>query len=104
VRIKMEYEAKAEIKVNNTTAFFSTMRCIRCPECGEEILMVPTLAKMIEAIENHINTHRKQEFGETSAATLKPPNIRTDLTEQVLEQASKMFGVSQKSSLWLQQE
>jgi hypothetical protein len=91
----MEYEAKTEEKVDNANIFFSKMRCIRCPECGEEILMVPTLEKMIEAIENHISTHRKQQSSETNEATLKPADIRTDLSEQVLEQASKMIAFYQ---------
>lgn len=99
----MEYEAKTEGKVNDTSIFFSKMKCIRCPECGEEILLVPTLGKMIEAIENHIGTHRKQRPSRTEI-TLEPTNIRTDLTEQVLEQASKLNGVSLKPPPWLQQQ
>lgn len=102
MRINMEYKAKTEGEVN--TVLFSKMRCIRCPECGEQILMVPTLGKMIEAIDNHISTHRKQQNGGISEATLEPTNIRTDLTEQVLEQASKTIAGSQKSPLWFQQQ
>ena len=30
-----------------------------CPECGEEILLIPTLRVMGEAIENHIQKHRE---------------------------------------------
>ena len=77
------------------------MKCIRCPECGEEILMVPTLGKMIEAIENHVSSHRRQPNTDVIVARLKMPSIRTDLTEQVLQQASDMMDVRQKPSLWL---
>jgi hypothetical protein len=98
VEINTEYEAKIEGKVDNAIIVFSKMRCIRCPECGADILMVPTLGKMIEAIENHVSTHRKQQSGEMSEAPLKPANIRTNLTEQVLEEASKMLVVYQRSS------
>ena len=65
--------------------------------------MVPTLGKMIEAIENHIGTHRKQRTVSTEF-TLEPTNIRTDLTEQVLEQASKLNGLSLKPPPWLPQQ
>ena len=98
----MEYEAKTEGRVNGNI-FFSKMRCIRCPECGEEILMVPTLGKMIEAIENHIGTHRKQRTNRTEF-TLEPTSIRTTLTEQVLEQASRLNGISLKPSPWFPQQ
>lgn len=32
---------------------------IKCPDCDEEILMVPTLKKMSEAIENHVKIHKE---------------------------------------------
>ena len=99
--ISMENEVQTEKKVNNGGIFLfpSRMTCIRCPECGGEILMLPTLGKMVEAIENHISVHRTQQSNVTCEDTLKPANIRTDLTEQVLEQASRMIAVSQKSPL-----
>jgi hypothetical protein len=103
-RISMEYANKTEEKINNPHPKKSKMKCIQCPECGEEILMVPTLKKMIEAIENHVSTHKKQPSIETDVTTLKPGLIRIDLTEQVLEQASEMLEVSQKPPLWLQRE
>ena len=77
------------------------MKGIRCPECGEEILMVPTLGKTIEAIENHGSSHRKQPNTDVTVARLKTPIIRTDLTKQVLQQTSDMMDVRYKPSLWL---
>ena len=100
----MEHANKTDEKINNSYPKKSTMRCIQCPECGEDILMVPTLKKMIEAIENHVSTHKKQPSIETDVTTLKPGLIRSDLTEQVLEQASEMLEVSQKPPVWLQRE
>jgi DNA-directed RNA polymerase subunit RPC12/RpoP len=100
----MGYPDKTEEEIINSPSRKSKMKCIRCPECGEEILMVPTLKKMIEAIENHVSTHKKQPSVEIDAPTLKPGLIRTDLTEQVLEQASETLEVSQKPPLWLQRE
>jgi hypothetical protein len=76
-------------------------KCIRCPECGEEILMVPTLGKMIEAIENNVSSHRRQPNDDVTVARLKTPSIRTTLTEQVLQQASDVIDVRYKPSLWL---
>jgi hypothetical protein len=32
---------------------------IICPDCGEEILLIPTLRVMNEAIENHIQKHKE---------------------------------------------
>ena len=39
---------------------FARRGFIRCPECGEEILLIPTLRVMNEAIENHVNLHKEQ--------------------------------------------
>ena len=33
------------------------MQIINCPECGEEILVVPDLKKMAEALNNHVEKH-----------------------------------------------
>jgi hypothetical protein len=33
---------------------------IKCPECDEEILIVPTLHAMSEAIENHVRQHKQK--------------------------------------------
>jgi DNA-directed RNA polymerase subunit RPC12/RpoP len=100
----VEYDSKTEERIDDSQIKKSTMRCIRCPECGAEILMIPTLRKMIEAIENHISTHRKQSYNKIDGVTLKPAHIRTSLTEQVLELSSEMLEASQKPPLWLQQE
>jgi hypothetical protein len=32
---------------------------IICPDCGEEILLIPTLRVMNDAIENHIRKHKE---------------------------------------------
>jgi hypothetical protein len=62
---------------------------IKCPECGEEILMIPTLRVMHEAIERHISKHkevlRENPIREHQTAI----SIRLSLTGQVLQYACK---------------
>ena len=62
---------------------------IKCPECGEEILVTPTLSKMNLAIEYHIQIHRHRL--ETESNTLlkytKPIRIRLNLANQILGRA-----------------
>jgi hypothetical protein len=60
---------------------------IRCPECGEEILMVPTLHKMSEAIENHVKLHKELPGGSPLLNQQVAMHIRLDLAQQVLVQA-----------------
>jgi hypothetical protein len=82
-------------------------RCIRCPDCGEEILMVPVLGQMIEAIENHLSTHKEQ--GDHFKVDLEMPHpkvpcIREDLTEQVLQRAAEISDALGKNSTWINQQ
>jgi len=74
---------------------------IRCPQCGEEILMVPTLGEMIEVIENHVELHKKHPKNDVPFTHIKTPTIRIDLTQQVLLQASDTMDLSSKPSLSL---
>jgi hypothetical protein len=62
---------------------------IKCPECGEEILMIPTLRVMNEAIENHVHIHRKQLKTEPIKEHQKAIYIRLTLMSQVLQQACR---------------
>jgi hypothetical protein len=39
-------------------------KVIRCPNCGEEIRMMHNLPELIDAIENHITTHRRHPRNE----------------------------------------
>ncbi len=84
------------------------VRCIRCPDCGEEIMMVPVLAQMIEAIENHISTHKEHgEQGLKSELPLqrpKKPAIRENLTEQVLTRAAEISDALNRNQTWINQE
>lgn len=82
------------------------IKYIRCPECGEKIPMVPTLAEMIEAIDLHVSTHRKYPNAEAPVAHIKAPTICMELTKQVIQRASDMIDADmtdprQKPSLWL---
>ena len=97
----IEHKEKSQESIHIIGNQQARMNCIRCPECGEEILMVPTLGKMIEAIENHVSSHRRQPNTDVTVARLKMPSIRIDLTKQVLLQASDMMDVRPKPSPWL---
>ena len=62
--------------------------CIRCPECGEEILMLPSLRKMSEAIECHVKIHKDFPITSTILNQQMVMHIRLDLAQQVLQKAS----------------
>jgi len=64
---------------------------IKCPECGEQILMVPALRKMNEAIENHVKVHKEQTEVNSLINHHTAMQIRLDLAQQVLQQASSPF-------------
>jgi hypothetical protein len=62
---------------------------IRCPECGEEILMIPTLRVMQEAIENHVQKHRELLKEDPIKQHQTVILIRLSLMGQVLQYACK---------------
>ncbi len=63
---------------------------IRCPACGEEILMIPTLRVMSEAIENHVQWHKQQLMNDPIQAQKTAIFVRLDLLGQVLQQACQI--------------
>ncbi len=82
-------------------------RCIRCPDCGEQILMVPDLTQMIEAIENHIATHKDPHSDYPRQDSLQHPQapvLREDLTEQVLIRAAEIGGTLSRNQTWINTE
>ncbi len=83
------------------------VRCIRCPDCGEEIVMVPILSQMIEAIESHISTHKMHSGAPRSELPLlhpRAPEIRENLTEQVLQRAAEISDVLGRNQSWIARE
>ena len=62
---------------------------IRCPDCGEEILMIPTLRVMHIAIENHVHKHKEQLKDDPISAHQTAILIRLSLMGQVLRYACK---------------
>ncbi len=62
---------------------------IKCPECGEEILLLLSLRMMNDAIENHVKAHKKLLKANTLLMHSKSIDIRLDLAQQVLLQASR---------------
>jgi len=64
---------------------------ITCPHCGEQILMVPTLADMIQAIEDHLSTHKEGNYPKHDPIQHpKPASISENLAEQVLMRAAEI--------------
>ena len=61
---------------------------IKCPECGDEILMIPTLRQMNRAIENHVKVHKEMLCDQPITKHQTAIQIRLDSAQQVLEQAS----------------
>jgi DNA-directed RNA polymerase subunit RPC12/RpoP len=62
---------------------------IKCPECGDEILMIPTLKTMNQAIENHVKIHKELLKNNPLERQKTAIQIRLDLAQQVLKQASR---------------
>ncbi len=62
---------------------------IKCPDCGDEILMIPTLRQMNQAIENHVKVHKEILRDRPLLRQQTAMQIRLDLAQQVLKQASK---------------
>jgi hypothetical protein len=62
---------------------------VRCPECCEEILMIPTLRVMGEAIENHVCKHREALKTDPVRAHRTAISVRLALVGQVLDQSCK---------------
>ena len=63
---------------------------IKCPECGEEILMIPTLRVMHSAIEKHVHVHKEQLKNNPIKEHQTAISIRLDLMSQVLQQACRL--------------
>jgi hypothetical protein len=61
---------------------------IKCPQCGEEILMIPTLKIMNQAIEGHVQIHKEQLKDKPFQRQRTAIQIRLDLAQQVLKQTS----------------
>jgi uncharacterized protein with PIN domain len=59
---------------------------ITCPECGEEILITPTLSEMNEAIEIHVQLHKARIEPNLLLKYSKPINIRLALAKQILHE------------------
>ena len=63
---------------------------IKCPECSQEILLIPSLKYMSKAIENHIQSHREQLKTEPITEYRTAIRIRLSMMEQVMQQACKL--------------
>ncbi len=93
-----ESTKQSQDKNNKTTNQKSLKKYIRCPECGEPILMVPSLDEMIVSIDNHLTSHRKHLHNDLTVVHLKKPALQLDLAQQALQQASYIMNPSQKPS------
>jgi hypothetical protein len=66
----------------------SGLPVIKC-SCGVEILLVPNVTKMNDAIEAHILEHTKK-VKNAKEAEAEAERVRSDLITKVLEKASEM--------------
>ena len=89
MKTNLECNEQSKESINETDNQQPPKKYIQCSECAEEIFMVPTLGQMIEIVENHVISHRKQTNNDVTLAHLKTPTIRTDLTQQVILKALK---------------
>lgn len=64
------------------------LQLIKC-ECGHEILLIPDVTVMSEAIETHITEHTKKFKG--SNAAVESERLRDILIAQALKLASETF-------------
>ena len=71
-------------KVVGSNQIYLKKGFIKCPECGKEILIVPTLRKMNEAIENHVQLHKEETAPNLLIKHTKPISIRLALAQQIL--------------------
>ncbi len=71
-------------KVVDSNYIYVKKGFIKCPECGEEILINPILKKMNEAIENHVQLHKKKMEINLLLKYTKPINIRLALAQQII--------------------
>ena len=96
----MNDDISQEIRIENA-------RYIRCPDCGEEIMMIPVLGQMIEAIENHLATHKDRADlpkHELPMPHPRAPNLEEDLAEQVLTRAAEISDALGKNSTWINRQ
>jgi len=84
-RLKLIYEKAVKIPNMNSVQ----KGCIKCPDCGEEILIIPTLRVMHRAIENHVCKHKEQLKADPIKEHQTAILIRLSLTGQVLQYACK---------------
>ncbi len=77
---------------------------IRCPECGEQIPMVPVLSEMIQNIESHLEIHKENERRDTTLPRVNELFIQDSLTEQVLQRAAESTEAPNKNSTWIRLE
>jgi hypothetical protein len=62
---------------------------IKCSQCGDLILMIPTLKAMNTAIENHVKVHKELLKSQPFQMQKTAIQVRLNLAQQVLRNASK---------------
>ena len=76
MEINKECNKNSKENINKTSNQELPKKYIKCPECGEAILMVPTLGEMIASIESHIVSHKTHHHPDLKVPHLKVPAIR----------------------------
>ncbi len=84
-RIRAMYEKVVEFPNNE----FHRKGFLTCPDCGEEILMIPTLRVMGDAIENHVHKHKELLKDSPIEAHRTAILVRLSLMTQTLQQSCR---------------
>ncbi len=84
-RIRAMYQKVVELPNDE----FPRKGCLTCPDCGEEILMIPTLKVMGDAIENHVHKHKELLKDSPIEAHRTAILVRLSLMTQTLQQSCR---------------
>ncbi len=87
-------EQKKEVKnlpirtISKKISVNEKLPVIKCCSCGAEIIVVPNVKLMSEAIETHVEKHRAK-MRNSAKAEAEAEHIRDDLITQVFDKASE---------------
>ncbi len=84
-RVRAMYQKVVELPNNE----FTRKGYLTCPDCGEEILMIPTLKVMGDAIENHVHKHKELLKDSPIEAHRTAILVRLSLMTQTLQQSCR---------------
>lgn len=84
-RLEVNIEEMYQKVVTQPNDSYQKRGYIKCPQCGDCILMIPTLKVMNQAIECHVKIHKENLKGQPFQCQKTAIKIRLDLAQQVLQ-------------------